>query len=325
MNTAVKPAPAATQHPDVIVTRTFHAPRALVWDAFTQEDHLKEWWGPHWFTNGRVDVDLRVGGHMRIDMQSPDGATFPMVAMFKEIRPPEKLVFLDSAFMDEKGVAKMETLTTITFAEDAGRTTVMVHNQILHVDPALLPALAGMEEGWSMSLERLGGHIGSLVIALPEKEPVVWMSRIFDAPRELVWQALTDANHLKHWWGPRAMKTVHCTMDARPGGSWAIHQVVDAPESIGGTPGGTLLKFKGRVLEVDPPSRLVQTFGMEGEWGGEEIREEITLTDLGNGKTLYKAVSFAGTFEAREAALGTGMSYGAQEMFDRLDEYLLQL
>ncbi|MGV8839671.1 MAG: SRPBCC family protein [Bauldia sp.] len=322
MKTATSPAPAAASHPDVVITRTFHAPRALVWEAFTEPKHLREWWGPHWFTNGRVDVDLRVGGTMRIDMTAPDGAVYPMKALFKEISPPEKLVMLDSAFDDERGVPKLETLTTITFTEDAGRTTVKVLNQILHVHPDMLPALAGMEEGWSQSLERLGADLGSLVIALPDSEPVVRMSRIFAAPRELVWEMLTNAEHLKHWWGPRSMTTVHCEMDARPGGRWAIHQVVDAPESIGGTPAGTLLKFRGRILEVDPPARLVQTFGMEGEWGGEEIREVVTLTDIGNGRTLYTGVSYANSFEEREAALATGMSYGAQEMFDRLDEYL---
>ena len=325
MNTATKPAPAAQIYPDVTIVRTFHAPQRLVWDAFTKEEHLKAWWGPHWFTNGKVEVDLRVGGRMRIDMQSPDGHVFPMHGLFREISPYDRLVLLDSAFVDEKGVSKLETLTTITLSEDAGRTTVTVLAQVIHVDPELLPALAGMEEGWSMSMERLGGHLGSLVIALPDSEPVVRMSRIFEAPRELVWEALTNAEHLKHWWGPRSMKTVHCEMDARPGGHWAIHQVVAAPESIGGTPGGTLLKFKGRILEVDPPNRLVQTFGMEGELGDQEIREVVTLTDLGNGRTLYQAVSYANSFEERTATLATGMSYGAQEMFDRLDEYLPQL
>jgi uncharacterized protein YndB with AHSA1/START domain len=325
MNTAAKPAPAARSHPDVTIIRTFHAPQRLVWEAFTREEHLRQWWGPHHFTNGRVEVDLRVGGRMRIDMQSPDGEVFPMHGLFREISPYDRLVLLDSAFMDEKGVSKLETLTTVTFAEDAGKTTVTVLAQVIHVDPALLPALAGMEEGWSQSLERLGGLLGSLVIALPDSEPVVRMTRIFEAPRELVWDMLTRAEHLKHWWGPRAMKTVHCEMDARPGGSWAIHQVVDAPQSVGGTPAGTLLKFRGRILEVDPPKRLVQTFGMEGEWGGEEIREVVTLTDLGNARTLYSAVSYANSFEERAAALATGMSHGAQEMFDRLDEYLPQV
>ncbi len=111
-----------------------------------------------------------------------------------------------------------------------------------------------------------------------ENERTLVLERTFDAPQAMVFKAYSKAEHLKHWWGPRSMKTVHCEIDARPGGSWAIHQVVDAPESIGGTPGGTLLKFKGKILEVDPPNRLVQTFGMEGEWGDQEIREVVTLT-----------------------------------------------
>lgn len=308
--------------PEMVLTRVFHAPRSRVWSAFTEPDQLKQWWGPHHFTAPRVEVDLRVGGRLRIDMRAPDGAVFPMTGVFREIREPEKLVFLDAAFEDEKGVPGFEALTTVTFVENAGQTTVTVRTKVLRLKPEHADAYGGMEEGWSEQLERLGGHVKSLILTLPDTEPVVWTARIFNAAREVVWRAMTDAEHLRHWWGPRAMETIHCEIDARPGGHWRIHQRVTGAESIGGTPAGTVLKFHGKILEAIPPEKLVQTFGMEGEWGGEEVVEEITLTDLGGGKTLYKAVSRAKSFEDRSAALATGMTYGAQEMFDRLDEYL---
>ncbi|MGD9740856.1 MAG: SRPBCC domain-containing protein [Bauldia sp.] len=308
--------------PEMVLTRIFHAPRSLVWRAFTEPEQIRKWWGPHHFTAPRAEVDLRVGGKLRIDMKGPDGSVFPMTGLYKEIREPETLVFLDSAFEDEKGVPGFEALTTISFAENAGQTTVTVRTKVLVLKPEFAGAYEGMEEGWSQQLERLGHHVGSLILTVPDKEPVLWTSRIFDAPRELVWKAMTEAEHLRHWWGPRAMETIHCEIDARPGGHWRIHQRVAAETSIGGTPEGTVLKFHGRIIEAIPPEKLVQTFGMEGEWGGEEIVEEITLTDIGDGRTLYKAVSHAKSFEDRAAALATGMTYGAQEMFDRLDEYL---
>ena len=67
---------------DVVLTRTFHAPRALVWRVWTDPNHLAKWWGPHRFSNPRVEMDLRPGGALRVDMQGPDGVN----AMTGEIR-----------------------------------------------------------------------------------------------------------------------------------------------------------------------------------------------------------------------------------------------
>lgn len=315
----------AASLPDLMMRRTFHAPRSLVWKAFTDPAALRQWWGPHHFTNSRVEVDLRVGGALRIDMTAPDGTVFPMTGTFTEIREPELLAFTDEAFMPDSPEPAFTSATTVTFKEDAGRTIVTVESRVtvLRHTPQSASALAGMEEGWSQQMERLGHHVGSLILAVPEDTPVVLTSRIFDAPRELVWKALTEAEHLRHWWGPRAMETILCEIDARPGGSWRIHQrVAAAGGSIGGTPEGTVIRFKGRILEVVPPEKLVQTFGVEDMYDGKEIVETVTLTDLGNGQTLYKAVSVADTFEERAGVIDSGMSYGAQEMFDRLDEYL---
>jgi uncharacterized protein YndB with AHSA1/START domain len=312
--------------PEVDLTRIYHAPKNIVWKAWTDPVALREWYGPHFFTNASASVDLKVGGRLRILMQGPDGARYPMTSTFREITPEDRLVMLNRVFEDENGAAQLEVLSTVTFTEDRGKTTVRVQEEVLKATtPAARGAAGGMEEGMVQSLERLGGHLGSLVLDLPQREPVIWISRIFNAPRELVWKALTDANHLKHWWGPRDMNTLLCEMDARPGGSWRIHQVVAAEHSIGGTPAGTVIKFKGKVLEVVPPEKLVQTFGMEDMYEGNEIVETVTLTDIGNGRTLYKSFSDAVTFEARDGVVASGMSYGANEMFERLDEYLPKL
>ncbi|MBA2247950.1 MAG: SRPBCC domain-containing protein, partial [Chloroflexia bacterium] len=118
---------APTDEPIFTMTRTFDAPRELVFTAWTDPAHLAQWWGPHGFTNPVCEVDLRPGGAWRIDMQGPDGTIYPNKGVYQEIVPPERLVFSD--VVDEGADAWGEqappsSISTVTFAELDGRTTV---------------------------------------------------------------------------------------------------------------------------------------------------------------------------------------------------------
>lgn len=138
--------------------------------------------------------------------------------------------------------------------------------------------------------------------------------RVFDAPRELVWQANTDPELIPLWWGPRRYRTRVEEMDVRPGGRWRwVHVGEDGDE----------FAFYGEYLEVVPPERIRWTFMFDvqgiGPQGGPET---LTLEALDDGRTLMRAVSHMGSPDAIEAALGTGMVEGAIETWDRLDELL---
>src|SRR5262249_48557597 len=78
---------------EMLISRVVLAPRELVWKAWTDPAQLSKWWGPRGFSCQRCELDLRVGGKLRIDMQHPDGTVRPMVGQFLEIVPPERLVF----------------------------------------------------------------------------------------------------------------------------------------------------------------------------------------------------------------------------------------
>lgn len=141
--------------------------------------------------------------------------------------------------------------------------------------------------------------------------------REFDAPRELVWKAHTDANLIPRWWGPRRHATRVDEMDVRVGGKWRFTSV---------DRDGNEFAFYGEYLEVVPPEKISWTFLFEiegvGEQGGPET---MTLEDLGGGRTLLRAVSHMGSPDAIDAALGTGMVEGAIETWDRLEELLPEL
>jgi uncharacterized protein YndB with AHSA1/START domain len=139
---------------ELVLTRIIDAPRELVFKAWTDPQHLAQWWGPQHFTNPVCEVDLRPGGALRIDMRGPDGSIYPLEGVFREVVVPERLVFTNNA-LDATGQPMIEGLTTVTFAEHEGKTLLTVHDLISQATPEAADALAGMDEGWNQSLDRL--------------------------------------------------------------------------------------------------------------------------------------------------------------------------
>ena len=144
-----------TQRKEVTITRLFDAPRALVFKAWTDPKQLAQWWGPHGFTTPVCEVDVRPGGALLIHMRGPDGVVYPNKGVFHEIVEPERIVVTTSAFEDAEGHPQLEVLNTVTFAELSGKTKLTLHVVVVKSTPVVDTALAGMEEGWNQSLDRL--------------------------------------------------------------------------------------------------------------------------------------------------------------------------
>lgn len=139
---------------EVNITRVFDAPRSLVFKMWIEPEHMAQWWGPYGFTNPVCELDARVGGAILIHMRGPEGVVYPMTGTFREIVPPERLVFTAVA-EDMAGNPLLEALTTVTFAEHGGKTKLTVHARAVGLTPVASQMLAGMEAGWTQSLERL--------------------------------------------------------------------------------------------------------------------------------------------------------------------------
>ena len=154
------PAAALANERTVSFTRIFDAPRELVFKAWTDPKHLAQWWGPKGFTNPVCEVDARPGGAIWIVMRAPDGAEYPMKGVFREVAPPERLVFSATA-VDHDGTRHLEELTTVTFAEHHGRTTLTLRAHAVGFSPQAPFMLQGMEQGWSQSLDRLAALAAS--------------------------------------------------------------------------------------------------------------------------------------------------------------------
>jgi uncharacterized protein YndB with AHSA1/START domain len=150
-----------TAHKGVTLTRVFDAPRELVFKAWVDPKHVAQWWGPHGFTVPACELDARPGGAIRIDMRGPDGVVYPNRGVFREIVAPERLVAI-TRVSDESGELGLEDVTTVTFADLNGATKISLHAAIVQAAPEMADAVAGMEEGWSQSLDRLAEYLKSV-------------------------------------------------------------------------------------------------------------------------------------------------------------------
>ena len=139
---------------EVVLTRVFDAPRALVFKVWTEPHHLAKWWGPRDFTNPVCELDVCVGGRIFIEMHAPDGTVYPMTGRFWEVVRPERLVFAATA-EDRNGRALLEGLITVTFEDEGEKTRLTVREKAVALQPAAGPMLARMETGWAQSLYRL--------------------------------------------------------------------------------------------------------------------------------------------------------------------------
>jgi uncharacterized protein YndB with AHSA1/START domain len=156
------------------------------------------------------------------------------------------------------------------------------------------------------------GSSGSnaLKVTTPSDREIV-MTRVFDAPRDLVFEAHSSCDHLSNWWGPRRYEIASCEVDFRPGGTWRIkHRGPDGDEHV----------FSGEYREIVPPERIVWTFEYAGMPGHVSV-ETLTLEEH-DGKTTLTATSVYDTVEDRDGMLESGMESGAAETMERLDEYL---
>jgi uncharacterized protein YndB with AHSA1/START domain len=296
------------------IRRIFNAPREVVFEAWTNPEQLAQWWGPKGFTNPRCEADARPGGAIHIDMRAPNGAVYPMSGEFREVTPPERLVFTSSA-LDERGNAHFVNLNTIEFAEfGKNRTMMTLHAQVLEViSEQALGYLKGMNLGWSLSIDRLEAFLPSqdarpdapLSTGTTDRELSV--TRVFDAPQEVLFRMWTEPEHVAQWWGPKGFTNTIYEMDLRPRGTWllAMHG-----------PNGVDYISKSIFVEIDRPNRLIFDHVTP------PFRMTVTFRALGDktevtARTVFESAELL----AREIA-AVGADKGLVETMDSFAEYV---
>ncbi len=305
----------------LIITRTFDAPRDLVWKAWTDPEYYKKWWGPKYFTAPIGKLDLRVGGKYLSCMRGPDGRDYWSTGVYREIIPLEKLVMTDS-FADEKGNVvpashygmagefPLELLVTITLEDAGGKTKMTLKHE--GIPAGMMRELT--ETGWNESFDKLANLIvtrGTRIVAERGKQEVI-VTRIYDAPKNLLFKAHTDPGLIPQWWGPERFTTTIDKMEAKPGGQWRFVQ-----RDKSGT-----YAFHGVYHEISP-DRIVGTFEFEGMPGHVSL-DSVTFEEIG-GKTKLVEKTVFQSVEDRDGMMKEGMEEGVYASMDRLTDLVEKL
>jgi uncharacterized protein YndB with AHSA1/START domain len=156
----------------------------------------------------------------------------------------------------------------------------------------------------------------SAKVTLPTDEQIL-ITREFDAPKHLVYKAITTPELLKRWWNAKRGEVTVAEIDLRVGGKWRSVMVADD---------GTEVAFHGEYREIVPNERIVSTEVYEGAPGGDENGTVNTITLVENdGRTTMTTLVHAPSKEIRDAIIESGMEAGMQDAYDLLEEVAVSL
>jgi uncharacterized protein YndB with AHSA1/START domain len=303
----------------VVVERTYNAPARDVWAALTDFDQMKQWYMP----------DLKffkpeVGFETEFTIRH-EGQEFPHIWKVTEVVPGKKITY-DWRFAGNPGIS----FVTFELFPQGDRTRLkLTHTGLESFDPRNNPALArkNFQQGWRQLGTQLQ-HFLEKAAAAPDEQFVV--TRVFDAPRDLVWKVWTDPQHLMHWWGPKGLTMVSCKVDLRPGG--LFHYGMRTPDGV---------EMWGKFVyrEIAPPERLVLVVSFSDAEGGTtrhpmsanwplEVLNTMTLTEQdGKTKVTLEGIPINATAEERKTFKDghKSMEQGFKGTLDQLADYLAKL
>ena len=166
---------ADQQGKELVITRVFDAPRQLVFKAFTEADSMAQWWGPKGWTIQVSRFEFRPGGIFLYSLKEPSGQVMWARFVYREISPPERIVFVNS-FSDEAGgltrapfagTWPLQMLTTMTFSEQGGKTTITLRVGAIH---AADDERRTFEDGFDSMRQGFGGTFDQLAEYLAKEQ-----------------------------------------------------------------------------------------------------------------------------------------------------------
>jgi uncharacterized protein YndB with AHSA1/START domain len=307
------PASDSVADRELVLERVFSAPRELVFDAWTDPAHIAEWWGPQGFTTTIGQMEVRPGGIWRFVMHGPDGVDYLNEVIYEEIARPERLVYTHGPGTVGRVGDLQAFHVTVTFAQQAELTKVTLRTRFASAEELAKQKAMGAVEGGYSTMQRLAEYLAA--VKPPQS---LTLTRLFDAPRDLVFKAWTDPKHLAQWWGPGGFTVPLCEVDLRPGGAILIHMR---------GPDGTVFPMRGVWNEVVEPERLVMTnYPIEDESGQPllEVQQTVTFAEQDNQTLLtLHVVVVKAAIPIAAGPLG-GMAEGWTQSLARLAAHLAQ-
>ncbi len=151
----------ATSKQEILVERWIAAPRSLVFQAWSDPQHLAAWWGPAGYDSRVLEMDVRPGGVLKLEMRGPNGTIYPCAGIYQEVVDQERLVIRGPAECGHACGAGLppRATVTVTFVERNGKTLLTIHTRFASEDDTTAAANAGFQPGWASTLERLENQL----------------------------------------------------------------------------------------------------------------------------------------------------------------------
>lgn len=297
------------------ITRLIKAPRELVWEMWTNPEHIKHWWGPNGFTNTIFKMDVKPGGEWDFIMHGPDGTNYRNTHVFQELVKNERLVLTHVSapkFRMEVWFIQHEENTMLTI-----RSVFQSAEQLKEVI-RVFKADVGLKQ----NVDKLEQY----VTTVPAEKELVIMRQL-NAPRELVFKAWSEPERFAQWWGPKGMDVEVRKGEMKPGGT-LLYCLKN--------PAGAQMWGKFVYREITPPEKMVFVNSFSDEAGNTtpnpfmptwplEVLNTLLLTEF-EGKTtlILKGKPINATAEEVKnfESFKDSMDQGFAGTFDKLEEYL---
>jgi len=309
---------------EIVISRVFAAPRAMVWGALADPWQVGQWWGPKDFTTTILEMDLRAGGKWRLIMHGPDGTNYPNEMTFTEVVPFERIGLELTGCREGAPLIHFQQSMSFTDEEGGTRFTVRITFATAEERDQNVREYGSIEGGKQM-MERLNTHLHERSAHPIEKlagAPATHelrITRTFNAPRKLVWRAWTDPEMAKQWSGPKQFPAFHMELGKKPGDRWRIGLRGNRP----GTDIPTEIWQGGILREFVPPERLVYTYawenrasvGLPDDGDPHETVITVRLEENAGKTTMHFHQAFFATAAERD-----GHNGGWNSSFERLEE-----
>lgn len=311
---------------EIVITRVFAAPRAMVWGALAGPWQVGQWWGPKGFTTTMQEMDLRPSGKWRLVMHGPDGTNYPNEMTVTDVVPLQRIGLEVTG--GREGAPRLHFHQTMTFNDEAGGTRFTIRITFATAEERGRNVRDyGSIEGGKQMMERLGAYLAERGAHPLEKlageaaNHELRITRIFNAPRELVWRAWTDPEMAKQWKGPKPFPAFHVELGSKPGDRWRVGLRGLRP----GSDIATEIWQHGIIREIVPPELLVYTFAWENR-GSVGLPEDgdphetvitVRLEEHAGKTTLHFHQAFFATAAERD-----GHNGGWSSSLERLEEFI---
>ena len=180
----------STSGRELVISRLIHAPRERVWEAWTDPEHIRHWWGPEGFTNSIHKMEVRPGGEWEFVMHGPDGTDYKNKHIYTELEKPSRIVMRHVSFPS--------LVLTATFEAKGQKTLVTLHSVFESAEQLQeVIRVFKADTGMQQNMARMENYITRLQLL---QHPPVVVERLFPVPVNRLWQALTDPEQMREWY-----------------------------------------------------------------------------------------------------------------------------